>query len=113
MIDTGASRSSISRDLAEQIGARRVAGAAAIRPQGVGSEQRKAWPAEIDSFAIGEETVKSPTLLVLDRKRGPNSSMTVLLGQDFLRSHRVLIARSQQRVYVSYVGGTVFMETAP
>jgi hypothetical protein len=32
----------------------------------------------------------------------------VILGTDFLRSHRVLVARSQRKVYFTYVGGTVF-----
>jgi hypothetical protein len=32
----------------------------------------------------------------------------MLLGADFLRSHRVLLAMSQRRLYFSYVGGRVF-----
>ena len=32
----------------------------------------------------------------------------MLLGLDFLRSHRVLIAHSQRKLYFSYIGGTVF-----
>ena len=32
----------------------------------------------------------------------------MLLGADFLRSHRVLIAHSQQQMYFTYAGGTVF-----
>jgi hypothetical protein len=35
----------------------------------------------------------------------------MLLGADFLRSHRVLVAQSQQKIYLSYVGGTVFPST--
>ena len=32
----------------------------------------------------------------------------MLLGADFLRSHRVLLAMSQRRMYYTYLGGTVF-----
>jgi hypothetical protein len=32
----------------------------------------------------------------------------MLLGADFFRSHRVYVAKSQGKVYVSYVGGPVF-----
>ena len=32
----------------------------------------------------------------------------MLLGADFLRSHRVLFAASQRRFYFSYIGGAVF-----
>jgi hypothetical protein len=32
----------------------------------------------------------------------------MLLGADFLRSHRVLVARSQAKMYFTYEGGTVF-----
>jgi len=34
----------------------------------------------------------------------------MLLGSDFLRAHRVLIAHSQRKMYFSYTGGTVFPE---
>ena len=32
----------------------------------------------------------------------------MLLGADFLKAHRVLFARSQHRLYLSYVGGPLF-----
>ncbi len=32
----------------------------------------------------------------------------MLLGADFLRSHRVLLAMSQRRLYYTYYGGKVF-----
>jgi hypothetical protein len=36
----------------------------------------------------------------------------MLLGADFLRSHRVLIAHSQRKMYFTYAGGTVFPVSA-
>ncbi len=35
-------------------------------------------------------------------------SYSMLLGADFLRSHRVLIAHSQRKVYFTYTGGPIF-----
>jgi hypothetical protein len=32
----------------------------------------------------------------------------MLLGSDFLRAHRILVAHSQDKLYFSYVGGTIF-----
>ena len=35
----------------------------------------------------------------------------MLLGADFLRAHRLLVAHSQRKIYFTYAGGTVFQET--
>jgi hypothetical protein len=32
----------------------------------------------------------------------------MLLGADFLRAHRLLVAHSQQKIYFTYAGGPVF-----
>jgi hypothetical protein len=32
----------------------------------------------------------------------------VILGTDFLRAHRVLVSRSQRKVYFTYASGPVF-----
>jgi hypothetical protein len=37
----------------------------------------------------------------------------MLLGADFLRSHRVLIAHSQRKMYFTHAGGTVFQVDTP
>ena len=37
----------------------------------------------------------------------------MLLGLDFLRAHRVLVAHSQRKLYFTYVGGPVFQTTGP
>ena len=37
----------------------------------------------------------------------------MLLGYDFLRSHRVLVAHSQHRIYFTYSGGPVFARAPP
>jgi len=43
------------------------------------------------------------------RRAGVHADL--LLGADFLRAHRVLIAHGQRRMYFEYVSGTVFPTT--
>ena len=43
----------------------------------------------------------------IDRSK-PLSAEEMLLGADFLQSHRVLVALSQMRLYFTYLGGGVF-----
>jgi hypothetical protein len=51
-------------------------------------------------------TYKSETLVARRSVAAPD----MLLGADFLRSHRVLIAHSQRKIYFTYAGGAVFPE---
>jgi hypothetical protein len=37
----------------------------------------------------------------------------MLLGTDFLRAHRLLVAHSQRKLYFTYVGGPVFQRIPP
>ena len=37
----------------------------------------------------------------------------MLLGADFLRSHRVLVSHSQRKLYFTYLGGPVFQSREP
>lgn len=81
----------------------------------------QAWVATFGSFTIDEETVRHPHLVVADvwgklrqAARGVDEAQDaadeppLLLGADFLKAHRVLFARSQHRMYLSYVGGPLF-----
>lgn len=63
--------------------------------------------ARLETFAIGDELIRDPAL------RTANLGVRdMLLGLDFLRAHRVLIAHSQRRMYFTYTGGRVFGNTA-
>jgi hypothetical protein len=54
------------------------------------------------SFTAGHETIQNPELPVKD------GNHEMVLGLDFLRSHRVLLAPSQRKAYLSYLGGPPF-----
>jgi hypothetical protein len=69
----------------------------------------------VATFAIGSETIKNAHISIRDNPpQGILLGMPdVLIGADFLRAHRVLIAMSQRRFYVSYLGGEVFPKHRP
>jgi predicted aspartyl protease len=88
---------------------------------GLGRKEIERWIAPIERVSIGSETIERPKLYVADLwkyatyaetgtrlRQQPAELPDMLLGVDFLRSHRVLISHSQRKMYFSYVGGTVF-----
>jgi tetratricopeptide (TPR) repeat protein len=64
---------------------------------------------------IAGQTIRDPRLHISDflreRAYGRDVPPEVLLGTDFLRAHRVLVSRSQRKVYFSYIGGQIFPAT--
>jgi predicted aspartyl protease len=108
VIDSGAHRSFMMMDAAKRAGID-VKGPGAIRignAGGVGSDSAPYWIVPVKSVKLGDETIANVELGVIDSQgaRGPD----LLLGQDFLRAHRVLFAMSQEKLYVAYLGGDVF-----
>jgi predicted aspartyl protease len=88
---------------------------------GLGARQLDSWSAQFETFAIGGEVIRNPRIQFADMWRDTTYTETgsrlrqrfagmpqMLLGADFLRSHRVLVARSQAKMYFTYEGGTVF-----
>jgi hypothetical protein len=72
---------------------------------GIGPRRIERWQAPFASLSIGGEMIRNPVLYVKDT-HGPGAD--VQLGADFLRSHRVLFAQSQRKLYLTYVGGEPF-----
>lgn len=103
VIDSGAPVSGISRDTAEAIGLD-LNGPGVEKlgeASGIGAERVARWAATVDKLEIGNEAITRARLDVFDGNPGAD----LVLGADFLRSHRVLFAMSQQKLYFSYVGG--------
>jgi len=126
-LDSGSSASWVSKPDAARLG---------VTPESPGAvagacignrETRKTldtWIGQFESFAIGNERIRNPRIHFADLwkdmtytetgSRLPNrfaGQPEMLLGADFLRAHRVLVARSQRKMYFTYAGGTVFPET--
>jgi predicted aspartyl protease len=116
ILDTGAPRNSVTRHAAELAGIRiddpgvRKGG----KTGGIGDERVDTWFATFDSFSIGPESMKHVDLVIRDESSRGRGPVDVVLGVDFLRAHRILFAMSQNRLYMSYLGGDPFPpRTAP
>ncbi|MEO8754380.1 MAG: aspartyl protease family protein [Casimicrobiaceae bacterium] len=95
---------------------------AANASQGLGAKTLESWSGPFQSFAIGNESIpdvrirfadlwKDTTFTATGSRIARNVSQTqpMLLGADFLRAHRTLVAHSQRRLYFTYTGGPVFL----
>lgn len=106
MIDTGTGSSVIGLKAAQRAGL--VLDAPGVSRAsdsvGIGARRVAGWHTTFATFQIGDEVVRNAQVGVIDW----NGHVDILLGADFLRSHRVLIAMSQQKIYLSYLGGEPF-----
>ncbi len=95
---------------------------------GIGSKAIESWVGPFQSFTIGNETIRDTQIRFADLFRDATYSavgshipvkveglqtFSMLLGADFLRSHRVLVSHSQRKVYFTYNGGPVFQVARP
>ena len=119
ILDSGASTS---------VGTPRAAAAARVKLEasdlkgrGIGALTLTNQVGVLDSFSIGEETIRNAKLRFSDLFAATTFDHTgslishhdidepeMLLGFDFLKSHRVLVSRSRHMVYFTYEGGPVF-----
>jgi predicted aspartyl protease len=109
MIDSGAKVTSITADAAKRIGLKLDAPGVtrAGYSVGIGTDRAPRWAARVN-LKIGAEAVENADIGVLGAD-SPNG-VEVILGDDFLRAHRVLFAMSQKKLYISYVGGEPFRQ---
>jgi clan AA aspartic protease (TIGR02281 family) len=127
-IDTGAYTSVVTTGVAERVGV--SPHGEGVQEAGVSSGMGKGFVqtsvAVFPTFSIGDETIKNAKLRVADLfvadkevKLGSHVSEQVvempsmLLGADFIRAHRIYIARSQEKLYFSYNGGPIFQVVRP
>ena len=123
VLDSGAATSVVNlRDAARAGVTPKSPGVIAISSgRGVGDNTIDSWVAPFASFTIGDERIKDTSIRIADLwkgaappdagDRGAKSARTLpamLLGADFLRSHRVLVAHSQRKIYFTYASGPVF-----
>ena len=108
IIDTGAHRSFMTLDGATRAGID-VKAAGTLRAAdagGIGTDRAPHWIVPVKSVQLGDEAIGNVELGVIDNQGTTGAEL--LLGQDFLRAHRVLFAMSQHKLYIAYVGGDVF-----
>ncbi|MDE1149303.1 MAG: retroviral-like aspartic protease family protein [Azospirillaceae bacterium] len=126
-LDSGAYYSILTKDDAGRLGVTpESAGVtAAGHTTGIGAAREAVWIGRFDSFTIGDETIRHPKMRFGDifkhdtitwsgsRLASQVIDTEMLLGADFLRAHHVLIAHSQGKLYLSYIGGPVFQTDTP
>jgi predicted aspartyl protease len=82
---------------------------------GFGADVVHSWVARFDSVAIGTETIRDAHLRIAEYMAEilyrPRAPPEVILGGDFLGTHRVYISRRQSKMYFTYNGGLVFRAT--
>jgi tetratricopeptide (TPR) repeat protein/predicted aspartyl protease len=112
MLDTGASTSILQRTAARRAGVDmsdanlKTAGFST----GFGGGAVETWIGGVASFSIGDEQIKNTRLRMGNVDL---SGAEMLVGADFFLSHRVMVARSQHRLYFTYNGGPVFRLDQP
>lgn len=129
LIDTGATASAIDLRAARKAGLAPQAPvpgpsappSAAGYVVGIGERQVPMTKVQVARLEIGDEVIANARLDVFDMWAGAqedsNNPRTaewlanapqMILGADFLAAHRVLIAPSQRRVYLTHLGGPAF-----
>ena len=77
---------------------------------GFGRRSIETWIAPVGSFKLGDEEIRNTRLRIGGLEL---SDIDMLIGADFMLSHRIYIARSQGKLYFTYNGGPVFrLDTA-
>ena len=118
-IDSGSSVSILAKSVADSVGVHYVSTSAAL--VGIGKRSLQIWIADVQSFKLGDESIDNTQLRVaqlgkyqtMERigSRIPVAAVPepdMLLGIDFLRSHRILVDNATRKMVFTYDGGPVF-----
>jgi tetratricopeptide (TPR) repeat protein/predicted aspartyl protease len=108
LFDTGAGLSTLTLDAARRIGLTKVGSdlAAGGETAGISAREADMWLAVIKTFDLGDEHVANTHLRVSKIQLMEGAEM--LIGADWFLSHRVYMAKSQDKMYFTYNGGPVF-----
>jgi tetratricopeptide (TPR) repeat protein len=106
ILDTGASETSIDLPAAHRAGIADAAMTPGERVGGGGAGHARSWTAKVDSFELEGERITHNLLQVTDTRKDDDTDM--LIGLDYFLSHRIYVARSQQKLYATWNGGPVF-----
>jgi predicted aspartyl protease len=128
LLDSGATTSSISTIAARQAGVTTDSpGVVPSTPvQGWAAQPLPTWIARFDTFSVGNETIRNARIRMGDLFGADRDSTTgshiaqadnqmpdLILGEDFLQSHRVVVLPHERTALFTYNGGTVFQLVRP
>ena len=107
LFDTGASTSVLTLSAAKRAGI--TPDSPGVAESGVnygfGQGVSRAWIGSFPSFKIGDEEIRNARLRFGDIQL---AQADMLIGADFFLSHRIYVARRQNRLFFTYNGGPVF-----
>jgi hypothetical protein len=120
-LDTGSTRSYVTRQGFAKLHMDWPVAGQGANVQGLGKAPVGSVFVTFDEFAFDEEKIKSPRISVADlfgqdktvflgsrAAEDATAFPDMILGADFFGAHRVLIANSQRKVYITYNGGHPF-----
>jgi hypothetical protein len=106
VLDSGASSTVVDKTVAARLGVHPDSPSVVYRGKrsGIGEELVDGWIAPFASLEIGKEIISNPKIELADLGKatafaGLVAEPPMLLGLDFLRRHRVLVAHSQRKMY--------------
>ena len=108
LLDSGAERSMLDFKAARRAGVKldgpEVQAGGVL--QGINGKSFETWLTHFDSLDIDGELIRNARLRIADVEVPAGADM--VLGADFFLSHRIYIATSLRRVFITYNGGHVF-----
>jgi predicted aspartyl protease len=127
LLDSGAPVSSLDSASAERLGVKPAAGTKGPvgSATGVAEKSFETWLGTVQTVTIGDETIRNVHLEVADmfgkdkfKSTGSRIGQEVieekmLLGFDFLLSHRVVVVPELHAMVFTYNGGPLFQTVAP
>jgi predicted aspartyl protease len=128
LLDSGAATSFISTIAARQAGVTTDSpGVVPSTPvHGLATQPLPTWIGRFDSFSVGNETIRNARIRMgdlfgadRDPKLGTRIAQSddrlpdMILGEDFLQSHRVVVLPREHAALFTYNGGTVFQLVRP
>jgi predicted aspartyl protease len=121
-LDSGAGRSFVTLDAARSAGVTPRSSGVVDAGMSVGmGGSVQTWTGTFQTLSVGDETVHNAELDLADLYRRDQEATTgsyihtdvvetpgMLLGADFIKAHRIYIARGQGKLYFTYNGGRIF-----
>jgi hypothetical protein len=123
VLSSGSSVSVVDTSASDSAGGKLEKGAPLAVLHGVGNEPKALMTSKFASFALGDEAIGNVhiwTTPFSEQTERPDSgsfiahsaskdpTRTMLVGDDFLQAHRVMVANREHVVVFSYTGGAVF-----
>jgi hypothetical protein len=123
LLDTGTTASVLTRRGAREAGLTPESPGvvASAKLVGIGEKSVDVWVGPLKSFTVADETISDFTIRFADLYKHVSYIFTgshtpykvypepsILLGVDFLSAHRVLVAHSQRKIYLTSAPGTSF-----